>query len=89
MKSMMFLVLFLFVGSSVMAVEEDKGLYGQMLRDCAPLFADGAACSNLAKGTRKCVRQNIDKGGDKCVALEKANKTFFDTGMNEEIIKKK
>jgi len=88
MKSAMFLVLFLLVGSNVMAVEGGGGLYSQMMRDCAPLLADGAVCSNLAAGTRKCVRQNVDKGGDKCIAFEKANKPFFDGGMNEEIIKK-
>lgn len=90
MKRMMFLVLFFLVSSAmvVMAADDEATLKAQMKKDCAPLFADGAVCSNLAKGSRKCVRQNVDKGGAACVAFEKGHKDFFDAGMNDEIIKK-
>ena len=90
MKKMMFLVVFLLAttGMVAMAADNDEALKAQMKKDCAPLFADGAACSNLAKGSRKCVRMNVDKGGAACVAFEKANKAFFDAGMKDEIIKK-
>lgn len=90
MKKAMFLVLFL-LGTTVMAVaaDDDATLIAQMKKDCVSLFADGAPCSNLAKGNRKCVRQNIEKGGAACVAFEKDHKAFFDAGMKNEIIKNK
>ncbi len=89
MKKALLLVLFLFATSAVaVAAEDEAALKEQMKKDCAPLFANGAVCSNLAKGSRKCVRQNVDKGGDACVAFEKAHKAFFDAGMKDEIIKK-
>ena len=88
MKKALFLGLFL-LATNVMAADDDAALKAQMKKDCAPLFADGAACSNLAKGSRKCVRQNVEKGGAACVAFEKGNKAFFDAGMKDEIIKNK
>jgi hypothetical protein len=42
----------------------------------------------LAKGTRRCTRENAAKGGAACVDFEKANKEFFDAGMNDPIIRK-
>jgi hypothetical protein len=87
MKKAMFLVLFL-LASNVMATEDEAVLKAQMKKACAPLFADEAPCSNLAKGDRKCVRQNIDKGGAACVDFEKEHKAFFDAGMKNDIIKK-
>jgi len=87
MKKVMFLVLFL-LASTAMAADNEAALKDQMKKDCAPLFADGAACSNLVKGSRKCVRQNVDKGGAACIAFEKGNKDFFDAGMKDDIIKK-
>jgi len=71
-----------------MAADDEAALKKQMHEACAPLFAEGGACADLAKGTRRCTRQNVDKGGPSCVAFEKANKAFFDAGMNDEIIKK-
>ena len=89
MKKALFFVLFLLATTGfAMAGDDEAALKDQMKKDCAPLFADGAACSNLAKGSRKCVRMNADKGGAACVAFEKANKAFFDAGMKDEIIKK-
>jgi hypothetical protein len=87
MKKAMFCVLFL-LGSVAVAAEDEAALKAQMHKECAALFADGAACSNLAKGTRNCVRQNLAKGGDACSAFEKANTAFFDAGKNDPIIKK-
>jgi hypothetical protein len=71
-----------------MAAGDEAALKKQMHEACAPLFATGGACADLAKGTRKCTRQNADKGGASCAAFEKANKDFFDAGMNDPIIKK-
>jgi hypothetical protein len=89
MKKLMLLVLFVFATAGIaMAADDEAALKDQMKKDCAPLFADGAACSNLAKGSRKCVRQNIDKGGAACVAFEKEHKAFFDAGMKDDIVKK-
>jgi hypothetical protein len=82
------LCVLLLVGSVAMAGEDEAALKAQMHAACASLFADGGACSNLAKGTRKCVRQNVEKGGDACVEFEKANTAFFDAGMNDETIYK-
>ncbi len=87
MKRVLLLVLFL-LATNAIAAENEAALKEQMKKDCAPLFADGAVCSNLAKGSRKCVRQNVDKGGAACVAFEKEHKAFFDAGMKDEIIKK-
>jgi hypothetical protein len=86
MKKAVFLFVSLLAATAMAA--DDEALKAQMKKDCAPLFADGAACSNLAKGSRKCVRQNADKGGAACVAFEKANKDFFDAGMKDDIVKK-
>lgn len=88
MKKAVFLALAL-LASNAVAAGDEAALKERMSKDCAALFADGAACSNLAKGTRKCVRQNVEKGGAACVAFEKENKAFFDAGMKDEIIKKK
>jgi hypothetical protein len=89
MKKIMFFVLFLLATTGMVAMAADEAaLKDQMKKDCAPLFADGAACSNLAKGSKKCVRMNVDKGGAACVAFEKANKDFFDAGMKDDIVKK-
>ena len=87
MKRMVFVVATIFA-SSAFAADNEAALKEQMKKDCGALFSDGAACSNLAKGSRKCVRQNVDKGGAACVAFEKAHKDFFDAGMKDEIIKK-
>lgn len=87
MKNLFVVAAFLFTASAAIATDE-AALKEQMKKDCAPLFADGAACSNLAKGTRKCVRQNLPQGGAACTAFEKANKAFFDAGMKDDIIKK-
>lgn len=87
MKRALFCALLL-VGGSAVAVADEAALKKQMHEACAPLFAPGGACANLAKGTRKCTRQNLDKGGDACAAFEKANPAFFDAGMNDPIIPK-
>lgn len=87
MKKALFMVLLL-VSTVALAAPDEAALKKQMQESCAPLFAAGGACADLAKGTRKCTRQNADKGGAACVAFEKANKEFFDAGMNDPIIKK-
>jgi len=87
MKRAIILVLF-FLAANVWAADDEAALKEQMKKDCAPLFAAGADCSNLAKGSRKCVRQNVEKGGAACVDFEKKHKDFFDAGMKDEIIKK-
>ncbi len=87
MRNAMFFGL-LVLGSIAMAAEDEATLKAQMEKDCASLFAAGSACSNLAKGTRKCVRQNATNGGATCVAFEKQHAAFFDAGMNDPIIKK-
>ena len=71
-----------------MAAEDEAALKEKMQQACAPLFAPGGACADLVKGTRKCTRQNLEKGGAACADFEKAQKTFFDAGMNDEIIRK-
>ncbi len=78
----------LLVSATALAAADEAALKKQMAEACAPLFAPGGACADLAKGTRKCTRQNVAKGGDACVAFEKANKEFFDAGKNDPIIKK-
>jgi hypothetical protein len=79
----------LLLSSTAMAADFDEAaLKTQMREACAPLFAAGGECADLAKGTRKCTRQNASKGGSACVAFEKAHKDFFDAGMNDPIIKK-
>lgn len=78
----------LLVSSAVMAADDEKALKEQMHKDCAPLFAAGGPCADLAKGTRNCTRQNLDKGGAACADFEKAHKDFFDAGKNDPIIKK-
>jgi hypothetical protein len=88
MKRAMVLVLF-FLAATALAADDEAALKAQMQKDCASLFAAGAPCSDLVKGNRKCVRQNVEKGGPACVAFEKEHKAFFDAGMNAEIIKKK
>jgi len=87
MKKALFLGL-LFIASTALAADNEAALKEQMKKDCAPLFAEGAACSNLAKGSRKCVSQNADKGGAACAAFVKANKDFIDAGMKDDIVKK-
>jgi hypothetical protein len=77
----------LLVASAALA-EDEAALKAEMSSACAPLFASGGACADLAKGTRKCVRQNVDKGGGACQAFEKAHGAFFDAGMNDPIIHK-
>ncbi|MCC7277102.1 MAG: hypothetical protein IT487_02155 [Chromatiaceae bacterium] len=87
MKNALFCALLLLTPVA-MAAEDEAALKQQMAKDCAPLFAAGGACADLAKGTRKCTRMNVDKGGAACVSFEKAHKDFFDAGMNDPIIKK-
>ena len=87
MKKALFLGL-LFIASTALAADNEAALKEQMKKECAPLFAEGAACSNLAKGNRKCVSQNVDKGGASCGAFVKANKDFIDAGMKDDIVKK-
>jgi hypothetical protein len=87
MKSSIFCALLL-ISSVAMAAGDEAALKQQMAKECAAVFAAGGPCADLAKGTRKCTRQNADKGGPSCVAFEKANKEFFDAGMNDPIIKK-
>lgn len=80
---------FLLLGSSfAVAMEDEAALKEQMHKACAPLFAPGGACADLAKGTRKCTRQNLEKGGPACADFEKAHKAFFDAGMKDEMIRK-
>lgn len=79
----------LLLGSSLaVAMGNEAELKEQMHKACAPLFAPGGACADLAKGTRKCTRQNLDKGGSACADFEKGHKEFFDAGMKDEIIRK-
>jgi len=87
MTRLLFCILFSF-GSVAMAADDEAALKEQMHKDCASLFADGAACSNLAKGTRNCVRQNLTTASAACVAFEKSHKDFFDAGKNDKMIKK-
>jgi len=87
MKLPVFCMLFLF-GAVAIAAEDEAALKAQMHKDCAPLFAPGGACADLAKGTRKCTRMNLAKGGAACAEFEKAHPAFFDAGMNDEMIKK-
>lgn len=87
MKKLGFCVLALF-STSVLAAADEAALKEQMHKACAPLFAAGGACADLAKGTRKCTRQNVDKGGPSCVEFEKGHKEFFDAGMNDPTIRK-
>jgi hypothetical protein len=88
MKSILFGTLFL-LGSAAIAADNEAALKEQMRKECAPLFAEGAMCSNLAKGTRNCVRQNLSKGGAACAAFEKAQTAFFDAGKNDPMVIKK
>lgn len=74
--------------TGAMAAADEAALKDQMHKACAPLFAPGGACADLAKGTRKCTRQNKDKGGPSCVEFEKGHKDFFDAGMNDPTIRK-
>ena len=87
MKRSLVLGLFL-VGSLALAADDEAALKAQMKTDCAPLFAAGAPCADLAKGSRNCVRQNKDKGGASCVDFEKAHQAFFDAGKDDPIVKK-
>ncbi|MGB0126880.1 MAG: hypothetical protein WBP72_04510 [Rhodocyclaceae bacterium] len=87
MKKLGLCVVALF-STSVLAAADEAALKEQMHKACAPLFAAGGACADLAKGTRKCTRQNADKGGASCVDFEKAHKAFFDAGMNDPTIRK-
>jgi hypothetical protein len=88
MKTVLFSLLLLAVSSAALASDDEAALKAQMQEACAALFAEGGACANLAKGTRKCVRQNLDKGGAACADFEKANPAFFDAGMNDPTIYK-
>ena len=87
MKRILFVSLML-ASTLVAAAESEDALKAKMKEACAPLFAAGADCDNLAKGSRNCVRQNKEKAGSACVAFEKANQEFFDAGKNDPIIKK-
>ena len=87
-KGSLFGVLLLLGSSIAVATENEAVLKEQMHKACAPLFASGGACADLAKGTRKCTRQNLDKGGSACADFEKAHKEFFDAGMKDEMIRK-
>jgi hypothetical protein len=89
MKKTLLCVLFAAAGSvSAFAADDEAALKQQMAKDCAPLFAPGGACADLATGTRNCVRQNLGKGGAACAAFEKANKPFFDAGKDHPTTKK-
>lgn len=87
MKSIFFCTA-LFLGSAAIAADNEAALKEQMHKACAPLFAEGGVCSNLSKGTRNCVRQNISQGGATCAAFESTQTAFFDAGKNDPIIKK-
>lgn len=87
MKNSLFCALLL-LGTVAVAAEDEAALKEKMHNACAPLFAPGGACADLAKGTRKCTRQNLEKGGPACADFEKANKAFFDAGMKDEMIRK-
>lgn len=78
----------LLVGTLALAADDEAALKAQMKEACAPLFAAGAPCADLAKGSRNCVRQNKDKGGSSCVDFEKSNQAFFDAGKDDPITKK-
>lgn len=82
------IAMMLLIGTVALAAEDEAALKKQMQEACGPLFAAGGACADLAKGTRKCTRENAAKGGAACVDFEKAQKGFFDAGMNDPIIKK-
>ncbi len=86
-KSSLFCVLLLLL-SVAMATEDEATLKAKMHEACAPLFAPGGECADLAKGTRNCTRQNLEKGGAACIEFEKANQEFFDAGKNDPIIRK-
>jgi hypothetical protein len=87
MKGLLFCTLLL-AGSAAFAADDEAALKKRMHEACAPVFAPGGPCADLAKGTRRCTRENLSKGGPSCVEFEKANKAFFDAGMKDEIIKK-
>lgn len=87
MKLPLFCVLLAF-GTAAMAADDEAALKEQMHKACAPLFAPGGACADLAKGTRKCTRMNLAKGGAACADFEKTHQAFFDAGMKDEMIKK-
>ena len=76
------------VASLAAAAEDEAALKARMHEACAPLFVAGAACSDLAKGSRNCVRQNKEAAGKACVDFEKGNPEFFDAGKNDPIVKK-
>jgi hypothetical protein len=88
MKKALLCVLFAAGSVSAFAADDEAALKQQMAKDCAPLFAAGGACADLATGTRNCVRQNLGKGGAACAAFEKANKPFFDAGKDHAATKK-
>jgi len=90
MKKVLYFVLILLVATSSIAVasEDEATLKTQMKKVCAPLFSAGAPCADLIKGTRKCVRQNLDKAEPECAKFEKEHKDFFDAGMKDEMVKK-
>jgi hypothetical protein len=87
MKLPLFCVLLAF-GAAAMAADDEAALKEQMHKACAPLFAPGGACADLAKGTRKCTRMNLAQGGAACADFEKTHQAFFDAGMKDEMIKK-
>jgi len=90
MKKVMFLALILIASTSsiALAADDEAALKTQMKQVCAPLFAKDGPCADLIKGTRKCVRQNLDKAEPDCAKFEKEHKDFFDAGMKDEMIKK-
>ena len=84
-----FMLLGLVMASTLaIAADDEAALKTQMKEACAALFAAGAPCADLAKGSRNCVRQNKDKAGASCVDFEKAHQAFFDAGKDDPIIKK-
>jgi hypothetical protein len=87
MKKALFCGLLL-IAPLAMAAQDEAALKKQMQEVCAPVFAPGGPCADLAKGTRRCTRENAAMGGAACVDFEKANKAFFDAGMNDPIIRK-
>ena len=79
----------LLVASASSGLAFDEAVLKKQMNDvCAKVFAPGAACDNLEKGTRNCVRKNLSAAGPTCAEFEKTNKEFFDAGANDPMIKK-
>ncbi len=79
---------FMLISAGTLAAEDEAALKEQMHKACAVLFAPGGDCADLVKGTRKCTRQHLAKGGAECIDFEKSHQNFFDAGMKDELIHK-